>query len=78
MMMMQKVGRQMQFRDSSGKALPSDVNRAAGAYVSAAFGDEQRPTQKDASLLKSYMSSSGRTRGKVAPRQAKKLRRDAE
>ena len=63
-----------QFKDGQGRALPPRVNKAAQAYSHGAFGGP-KPTAQDASVLKQHMGGSG---GRITPRKAKHLKREAE
>lgn len=65
-----------EFRDQSGRPLPPRVNKAAQNFAHFGFGGA-KPTEEDASILKQHarsISSSGR----ITPRKAKHLNRDAD
>ena len=63
-----------EFKDEQGRALPPRVNKAARAYVHGAYGGA-KPTAEDASILKQHMRGGG---GRIKPRKAKHLNRDAD
>jgi hypothetical protein len=66
------------FTDQQGRQLPPRVNDAALSFMRANFGGAN-PSPDDARILKGHMKQNQNSgRRKVAPRQAKHYRRDAE